>query len=198
MYPRARTAVLSSRVDLKRSACEAGARGANDGAKSMKTHLALVAAMLLATADEVLAATYTTFDPKGSVETVPVAINNGPSITGYWIDGSAVTHGFLRASDGTITKFDPKNSTATFPIGINATGWIVGFFDDANGEHGFLRAPDGSITTYDAPKSAGLTDLYGIDKKGLAAGYYQDSQGAIHGLTRNSNGKTKIFDVSGA
>jgi hypothetical protein len=38
----------------------------------------------------------TTFDPKGSIYTVPVSNNPAGAITGYYLDANDVYHGFLR------------------------------------------------------------------------------------------------------
>ena len=40
-------------------------------------------------------ATFTTFDPPGSVSTIPMGINPAGEITGYYGDANSVTHGFL-------------------------------------------------------------------------------------------------------
>src|SRR6266566_3123304 len=58
--------------------------------------------------------TITTFDPPGSIGTVPVYINPAGTITGYYFESSA-THGFVRALDGTITTFDAPGSFGTIP-----------------------------------------------------------------------------------
>jgi hypothetical protein len=62
--------------------------------------------------------TITTFDPAGSVDTIPFSIN--------------VFHGFLRAAEGTITTFDPAASVGTIPISINPAGVITGSYIDAS------------------------------------------------------------------
>ena len=38
----------------------------------------------------------TTFDPPGSIETIPNSINRSGAITGYYFDGN-IFHGFLRS-----------------------------------------------------------------------------------------------------
>jgi hypothetical protein len=71
--------------------------------------------------------------------------------TGYWIDSSAVFHGFLRYPNGAIFKFDAPGSGAvprvtppqgTVPQGMNFWGEVVGFVVDTNNvAHGFIRIP---------------------------------------------------------
>src|SRR5882757_5583469 len=68
--------------------------------------------------------TFITFDPPGSVDTEPFAINPAGAITGPYFDASGNEHGFLRARDGTLTTFDPAGSIETNPEGINLAGAI--------------------------------------------------------------------------
>jgi hypothetical protein len=90
------------------------------------------------------AATFTTFDPPGSVFTEPNAINPAGTITGFYYDASDTIHGFVRAArDGSFTSFDPPGSIYTVPQAINPAGAITGSYNDANQtQHGFLRAPN--------------------------------------------------------
>jgi len=70
--------------------------------------------------------TITPFDPKGSTETQPAAINKKGLITGDYYDASGVSHGFLRKPSGQFTHFDPKRSIETVPQGINDGGSVTG------------------------------------------------------------------------
>jgi hypothetical protein len=88
------------------------------------------------------AATYTTFDPSGSTTTFALSIDGG-AITGWYFDSNNVSHGFLRAADGTITAFDPKESVSTQALSISK-GMITGYYQDSsNLFHGFMRLPMG-------------------------------------------------------
>jgi hypothetical protein len=76
-----------------------------------------------------------------------VNINASGAITGDYVDASDVSHGFLRAPDGTITAtFDvPGGGTGsgqgTFTFCNNPRDAITGFYVDSNNTwHGFLRA----------------------------------------------------------
>ena len=64
-------------------------------------------------------ATFTTFDPPGSLVTEPFAINPAGAITGPYFDASGIEHGFLRARDGTLTTFDP----AVYVVRTCWTSW---------------------------------------------------------------------------
>ena len=50
-----------------------------------------------------------TFDPAGSINTVPLSINPTGEITGFYEDTSFLNHGFVRTRDGTITTFDVRS-----------------------------------------------------------------------------------------
>src|SRR5262249_3253852 len=89
--------------------------------------------------------------------TVSLGINPAGTITGWYIDPNGVSHGFLRAKDGTFTTFDPpgasfpRNGTDYAAFGgegfsggapINAGGAVTGFYIDGTGAtHGFLLSP---------------------------------------------------------
>jgi hypothetical protein len=87
--------------------------------------------------------------------TYALGINAAGAIAGEFADASGMTHGFLRAPDGTITTIDaPGVGTGdTVAVSINSSGAITGRYFDATGEHGFLRDFDGTFTTIDPPGS---------------------------------------------
>lgn len=68
-----------------------------------------------------------TFDPPGSVQTMPMSINAAGAITGSYSDGTT-THGFLRMPDSTFTTFDAPGAMGTLPFSINAAGAIAGYY----------------------------------------------------------------------
>lgn len=91
-----------------------------------------------------------TFDPPGSTQTLPSAINIKGQVTGTYIQGLA--NGFLREPDGTIISFDvegygPPTAAAA---DINAEGEIVGNYI-INDSESYLREPDGTIVTFFPP-----------------------------------------------
>src|SRR5258708_4383522 len=135
--------------------------------------------------------TIITFDPPGSVQTMPMSINAGGAITGSYSDGTT-THGFLRMPDGTITTFDGPGATGTLPASINAAGAITGYYFTSTTSHGFLRAPDGSITTFDPP-TADYTYVYSINSHGAITGFYI-AAAVSHGFVRDSDGTITTFD----
>lgn len=71
-----------------------------------------------------------------------VSLNDLGEVTGNYIDGNFIYHGFFRNSDGKIQSFDPPNSIGTFPDGITELGLTVGYYLDTNNVyHGFFRLP---------------------------------------------------------
>jgi hypothetical protein len=49
-------------------------------------------------------------------------INPAGAFSGYYVDASHVSHGFLRARDGTISTFDVPSSMNATPTGMNPGG----------------------------------------------------------------------------
>lgn len=139
------------------------------------------------------------------------SINPAGAIAGDVFDDNNVSHGFLRAPDGTITTFDapgagtgPGQGTETGNYcGLNTAGAITGlFFDDNNAYHGFVRAPDGAITTFDV-RGGGTGPGQGtwdpkINTPGDIAGVYIDTNNVYHGFVRTKQGEITKFDVPGA
>jgi hypothetical protein len=132
-------------------------------------------------------------------------INPKGEISGRYVDTNGVSHGFLRAPDGTITTFDvPGAGTGagvacnllfiptcqgTIPENVNSGGAISGEYVDASGIfHGFLRAKDGSFVTFDAP-GAGTGPGQGTipfcnNPVNAITGYYIDASDLNHGFLR--------------
>lgn len=140
--------------------------------------------------------------------TIPVINNTAGAITGYYVDSQNASHGFLRATDGSITTFDPPgagkgSNQGTFPQGLNNHGTITGYYTDSeNVSHGFVRATDGSFTTYDAPgagpQAGEGTFGENINNAGTISGDYEDFRYEYHGFVRSADGTFTTFDAPGA
>ncbi len=129
-------------------------------------------------------------------------------ITGYYLDSSLVTHGFVRIETGVITSFDAPGATYTSGNAINTAGTITGIYDDANFvTHGFVRSATGAITSFDAPGSSPMacglncgvptgTIALAINSAGVITGYYPDQKGG-QGFVRSETGVITTFDVPG-
>jgi hypothetical protein len=150
------------------------------------------------------APTFTSFDPQGSLVTVPTSINPAGAITGHYLTTGALYHGFLRGADGAITTFEVTgggtgSAQGTQPTSINPAGEITGYYTDANStSHGFLRAADGTITTFDVAGAGSAlnqgTFAIAINATEAITGYYVDAVYRHHGFVRASNGTVTTFD----
>jgi hypothetical protein len=155
----------------------------------------VLALMAVASGPAAAEPTYTTFDPPGSANTNAVSINGAGTITGYYLDASGTSHGFVRAADGTITSFDPAGSTGTYAVSINRHGVVAGSYSDSrNVTHGYVRWPDGTITSFD-PAGSTETRAGSINGPGTIAGSYTDSDKVEHGYLRGEDGSFTSFDV---
>src|SRR5262245_52370165 len=75
--------------------------------------------------------TFITFDPPGSTSTTPSGITPDGVVTGYYVDASGVTHGFLRAPMGASRPSTRRaRSALTQPTSINPAGEIAGAYCD--------------------------------------------------------------------
>jgi hypothetical protein len=95
--------------------------------------------------------TFTSFDPAGSIDTIPTRINAEGVVVGFSYDASIVTHGFVSHPPYTaVATFDAPGACSTdsnpgcafngtFVFGVNVEGEFTGFAADAAGNsHGFV------------------------------------------------------------
>jgi len=167
----------------------------------LRTKLLVGAAIVLVSAAAAGSAnatgSFTTFDPKGSLNTFAAAINASGTVAGYYMDSSRQTHGFLRTSDGTITAFDPKGSTYTQALSINAAGEIAGWYRDVYGTfHSFVRAADGTITEFNPTKGYEPSTI-GLNADGKATGWYTTPGNQEAGFVGSPGGKIQQLSVEG-
>jgi hypothetical protein len=131
-----------------------------------------------------IAGNVTRFAIPDATATLAYSLNSSNQVTGYYIDAAGVTHGYLRASDGTLTfPIDAVGSTGTILFANNDANWVVGRYTDSSGvTHGlFFMTPD-DIRTFDFPGAAGFTSLNGVNQGGYVSGRYLDSAGIAHGF----------------
>jgi len=150
--------------------------------------------------DEPSAGTGGSIKPKEG--TIPFAINASGAVTGYYVDSSSNTHGFIYSA-GNYTSFDVPGDfsdghsglVGTVPMSIDTAGDVIGSWTDSNlVRHGFVRSASGTITTFDAPGATAAaqsgtidgTFPTAIDPTGsYIAGLYSDSSGLIHGFVES-------------
>jgi hypothetical protein len=124
----------------------------------------------------------------GSTATIAFGINNSQTITGYWLDASAVQHGFVGPADGSnYTSFDAKTDPDTQPRGINAAGYITGIDNSLSGDPTtyipFERSPKGKITNVTMNGTVLNYLVQGINTKGTFSGNYENSSAQFIGYT---------------
>ena len=132
-----------------------------------------------------IAGNVTRFAIPDATATLAYSINSSNQVTGYYIDADGVTtHGYLRASDGTLTfPIDAVGSTGTILFGNNDANWVVGRYADAAGiTHGLFFRDQNNIMTFDFPGAAGFTSLNGVNQNGYVSGRYLDAAGIAHGF----------------
>ena len=140
------------------------------------------------------------FDPPGSLETIPTAINDSGQVVGRFMNSESPGHGFLRNSDGTFDDFDLPGSFFTNPNAINNSGEVVGYavfnIDSNIISRGFVRDRKGKIIVFDAPGAFSNTGATGIDPSGNIVGYVDSLNfGGPHAFVRNKSGSFVVFDA---
>ena len=127
----------------------------------------------------------TEFAVPNATATLAYQLNATNQSTGYYIGSDALTHGYWRASNGTIhAPIDPVGSTGTILFGNNDMNFIVGRYSDSAGAtHGILFMPSSNrFLQYDFP-GATFTSLNGINGGNTIVGRYTDPSTLIdHGI----------------
>ncbi len=94
----------------------------------------------------------TSFQFPGGSDTQAFGINDNNQITGSYLDGAGVMHGFVLTNPmGPVSHWksidDPNGIGSTVVNGINKAGDLVGFYTDAAGNtDGFLATPAVTVT----------------------------------------------------
>jgi uncharacterized membrane protein len=129
-----------------------------------------------------------------------------------------VSHGFVRASDGSIRTFDaPEGVNGTSAFAINPRGTVAGCYLTANLDgnvvgHGLVRVSDTALITFDVPNSTNLSCLgdygfgfgpsptVGINPAGAITGSYREPISNAfgynyRGFVRTPDGSFTTFDA---
>jgi hypothetical protein len=151
---------------------------------------------------------YQEFAVPDSVATYPLSLNEGRTITGYYVTTDGVTHGFVRDEDGVITKFDVPGSTSTRPDSINFAGEIAGTYitgptDPTAGiPQGFVRSAEGKITLFGNTVNLGGSNRSfnanpaQINVDGEVAGNLPYPLAAPGVFVRSRTGVVQVFSLS--
>jgi len=151
--------------------------------------------------------------------TFPKSINETGAITGHYVDGNTLYHGFLRNREGDFITLDapgegtsvgfrfgtlPNNIAISSSITINNRGTITGNYVDSNHvTHAFVRSAAGQFVTFDAPGASATAGSFdgtfpaSINDGGSITGHYTDAHGVIHGFLRGPVGEFTAFDAPG-
>jgi hypothetical protein len=141
----------------------------------------------------------TTFDYPGDVtQTVPSGINDRGDITGFYVDSSGVTRGFVRFANGTFSApIVEPNDTVGFTEGRGITdqrlicGWYIGSDEFAHGY--FLNR--GVFTEFDVD-GADETLVDGVNDAGDFVGNYT-SETVFAAAFSNIEGMTNTIVIPG-
>lgn len=136
------------------------------------------------------------FNPPGSTDTVPTAINSFNQIVGLAkINGKFVS--FLRSGTGKYVILSLPGASDFRANAINDSKQIAGWYtDSSNVSHSYIRQPDGTFTFFDEPDAGSLgTFAQSMNSSGAVTGYYYDSQSGIHAFVRDAAGNFSSFDA---
>ena len=147
------------------------------------------------------------FQVPESTATYPLSINEGGTVTGYYISNSGVTGGFVRSSDGQITTFNVPGSILTEPVSINTAGDITGFYEVSSGTpsspvpQGFIRSANGTITTFGNTLSPAQSSTFwaqpvAINAAGEVVGNYPNITFSGIAFILSATGSTETFTLS--
>ena len=142
----------------------------------------------------------TTFDYPGvGNSTIPEGINDRGDITGFYVDSSGATRGFVRFHSGAFSApiIEPNDTALlTEGRGINHARGVCGFYAGSDGFfHGyFLNA--GVFTEFDADQ-ANSTYVEGLNNSGDFVGAFDTSRQALTAFS-NIAGVTTTINIPGA
>jgi hypothetical protein len=151
---------------------------------------------------------FLSFQVPGGRATYPLSVNEAETVTGYYLNNSGVSSGFVRYQDGQIITFDVPGSTATIPVAINTAGFITGYYNRPsttpvrfNIPQGFVRTPDGKITTFGNPATTASSASFWaqpvtINVAGEIIGNYPDIALASVVFLRSAAGVVLTFSLS--
>jgi hypothetical protein len=125
----------------------------------------------------------TTFDVPGVAETYVVGLNASGQITGFTTTIAGPTDPFFRDASGNISTFTISGYIWT--AGIADNGDVYGLFLSSAIDKGWKRNSSGVISYFKDPSvDAKGTFPTSVSNNGKVAGYYSDSQEALHGFEK--------------
>jgi uncharacterized membrane protein len=128
----------------------------------------------------------TVYNINGSMKAMALGINKAGTVVGTDGNGNA-----FMLSRGRVQTFIPLGGTSATAFGINDRGTIVGQVVLGNSTPGFIRVNNRSFVTINAPSGPNVVNAQGINNEGLVVGFYQGTDGQVHGFMVNANGVKK-------
>jgi len=148
---------------------------------------------------------FRSFDPPGSILTVPAFINYQGVIVGVYLDSSAVSHGFILAA-GKYTVVDAPGAAGTTLSGVSDIGELSGYTctdpgcgntGNATTNESFVLSRLGTYTFFNPP-GATSSSASTVSLDGAVAGAYTDDVGELNHGYLLSHGKYTTLDFPGA
>jgi probable HAF family extracellular repeat protein len=124
--------------------------------------------------------TITELNIHGSTSAMANGINSAGTVVGT--DGN--THAFYETK-GKVTTFIPLNGMSAVDFGINDKGAIVGQVVTSTTTPGFIRVNKKTVIEINAPSGPDVVNAQGINNNGLVIGFYQGTDGQVHGFKAN-------------
>ena len=138
------------------------------------------------------------FDVTGTLDTIPLGINNAGDFVGTVILSDATQPAFVSLG-GSVTTFAVPDATATLAYQLNTSNQITGYYVDPSGiTHGYTRDSDGNLTFPIDPAGSTGTILFGNNDSNWVVGRYTDASGATHGLFFITPDDILTFDYPGS
>jgi hypothetical protein len=106
--------------------------------------------------------------------------NAGGTVVGT--DGNGNAFSLTR---GKLSTFIPNGGKSATAFGVNDLGTIVGQYVTADATPGFIRMNARNTITLNAPSGPNVVNAQSINNKGLVVGFYQGTDGQVHGFMAN-------------
>ncbi len=116
----------------------------------------------------------------GSTKAMALAVNSSGTVVGTDGNGNA-----FYTNKGKVKTFIPTGGMSAVALGINDNGTIVGQYVTSTATPGFIRVNNHTTLTINAPSGPNLVNAQGINNHGLVVGFYQGTDGNVHGFMAN-------------
>jgi hypothetical protein len=144
--------------------------------------------------------TFTSENFPASTQTQVTGINDNFKTSGFFIDGSGVTHGFLRTAGGTFLTVDYPGTGFNQLLGLNFRSQAVGYYADSPSftvDHAYIYDANGGVFLPIINPLSVNSQATGINNEQVVCGFYVDSGGTTHGFMLNA-GTLTTLDFPGA